>query len=136
MVISKLKSTFIIIGVLALFGMLALYVFWNPTETNIFPSCPVYAATGIYCPGCGSQRAAHKILNGNIVEGIRHNYLIVLLAMVLLYQGFVYVMNDLLSKNIPNLLHKSKVTFSILIIVILFWVLRNIDLFPFSELAP
>ena len=136
MVISKLKSTFIIIGVLALFGMLALYVFWNPTETNIFPSCPVYAATGIYCPGCGSQRAAHKILNGNIVEGIRHNYLIVLLAIVLLYQGFVYVMNDLLSKNIPNLLHKSKVTFSILIIVILFWVLRNIDLFPFSELAP
>ena len=136
MVISKLKSTFIIIGVLALFGMLALYVFWNPTETNIFPSCPVYAATGIYCPGCGSQRAAHKILNGNIVEGIRHNYLIVLLAMVLLYQGFVYVMNDLLSKNIPNLLHKSKVTFSILIIVVLFWVLRNIDLFPFSELAP
>jgi len=134
--ISKLKSTFIIIGVLTLLGMLSLYVFWNPTETNIFPSCPVYAATGIYCPGCGSQRAAHKILNGNIVEGIRHNYLIVLLAIVLLYQGFVYVMNDLLSKNIPNLLHKSKVTFSILIIVILFWVLRNIDLFPFSELAP
>ncbi len=134
--ISKLKSTFIIIGVLALLGMLSLYVFWNPTETNLFPSCPVYAATGIYCPGCGSQRAAHKILNGNIIEGVRHNYMIVLLAMVLLYQGFVYVMNDMLGKNIPNLLHKSKVTFSILIIVILFWVLRNIDLFPFSELAP
>jgi len=134
--ISKLKSTFIIIGVLALLGMLSLYVFWNPTETNIFPSCPVYAATGIYCPGCGSQRAAHKILNGNIIEGVRHNYMIVLLAMVLLYQGFVYVMNDMLGKKIPNLLHKSKVTFSILIIVVLFWVLRNIDLFPFSELAP
>ncbi len=134
--ISKLKSTFIIIGVLALLGMLSLYVFWNPTETNLFPSCPVYAATGIYCPGCGSQRAAHKILNGNIIEGVRHNYMIVLLAMVLLYQGFVYVMNDMLGKKIPNLLHKSKVTFSILIIVILFWVLRNIDLFPFSELAP
>ena len=134
--ISKLKSTFIIIGVLALLGMLSLYVFWNPTETNLFPSCPVYAATGIYCPGCGSQRAAHKILNGNIIEGVRHNYMIVLLAMVLLYQGFVYVMNDMLGKKIPNLLHKSKVTISILIIVILFWVLRNIDLFPFSELAP
>jgi len=134
--ISKLKSTFIIIGVLALLGMLSLYVFWNPTETSIFPSCPVYAATGIYCPGCGSQRAAHKILNGNIIEGVRHNYMIVLLAMVLLYQGFVYVMNDMLGKKIPNLLHKSKVTFSILIIVVLFWVLRNIDLFPFSELAP
>jgi len=134
--ISKLKISLIIIGVLAFFGMLALYIFWNPSETNMFPKCPVYATTGIYCPGCGSQRAAHKILNGNIIEGIGHNYMIVLLAMVLLYQGFIYVMNEMLGKNITNLLHKSKVTFSILIIVVLFWVLRNIDKFPFSELAP
>lgn len=133
---SNLKLSLIIIGVLALFGMLALYIFWNPSETNMFPKCPVYAITGIYCPGCGSQRAAHKILNGNIIEGVRHNYMILLLAMVLLYQGFMYVVNDMLGKNITNLLHKSKVTFSILIIVILFWVLRNIDIFPFSELAP
>lgn len=136
MVNSNLKLSLIIIGVLALFGMLALYIFWNPSETNMFPKCPVYAITGIYCPGCGSQRAAHKILNGNIIEGVRHNYMILLLAMVLLYQGFMYVVNDMLGKNITNLLHKSKVTFSILIIVILFWVLRNIDIFPFSELAP
>lgn len=136
MAISKLKIGLIIIGVLAFFGMLALYIFWNPSETNMFPKCPVYTATGIYCPGCGSQRAAHKILNGNIIEGIRHNYMIVLLAMVLLYQGFIYVMNDMLGKNITNLLHKSKVTLSILIIVILFWILRNINLFPFTELAP
>lgn len=136
MAISKLKISLIIIGVLAFFGMLALYIFWNPSETNMFPKCPVYAASGIYCPGCGSQRAAHKILNGNIIEGVRHNYMIVLLAMVLVYQGFIYVVNDVLGKNMTNLLHKSKVTFSILIIVILFWVLRNIDIFPFSELAP
>jgi hypothetical protein len=134
--ISKLKLSLIIIGVLAFFGMLALYIFWNPSETNIFPKCPVYATTGIYCPGCGSQRATHKILNGEIIEGLRHNYMIALLAIVILYQGFIYVMNDVLGKNITNLLHKSKVTFSILILVILFWVFRNIDAFPFSELAP
>ena len=134
--ISKQNKIFIIIGVLAFLGMLALYVFWNPSNTNIFPKCPVYATTGILCPGCGSQRAAHQILNGNIIEGIRHNYLIVLLALILFYQGFIYVMNKMIGKNIPNLLHNSKVTFSILIIVILFWVLRNINVFPFTELAP
>jgi len=134
--ISKLKIPFIIIGVLTFFGMLALYIFWSPTETNIFPKCPVYSLTGIYCPGCGSQRAAHKLLNGNIIEGIRHNYLIALLGLVLSYQAFMFIMNNVLQKGIVNLLHKSKVTFGILIFVIFFWILRNINLFPFTELAP
>lgn len=136
MEISKQKLILVIIGVLAFLGMLALYVFWNPSDTNIFPKCPVFAMTGIYCPGCGSQRAAHQILNGNIIEGIRHNYMIALLVVVLLYQGFIYIMNEFFNKKIPNLLHKSKITNSILIIVILFWILRNIDVFPFTELAP
>ena len=136
MVISKLKLSIIIIGVLTFLGMLALYIFWNPTETNIFPKCPVYGVTGIYCPGCGSQRAAHQILNGNIIEGLRHNYLIGLLGLVLSYQVFMFIMNNLLQKGIVNLLHKSKVTLGILVIVILFWILRNINLFPFTELAP
>lgn len=121
---------------LALLGMLALYVFWNPSKTNLFPSCPFYSVTNIYCPGCGSQRATHQILNGNIIEGIRHNYMIGLLAIVLLYQAFIFITNKILNKNTANLLHKSKVTMSILIIVILFWILRNIPMFPFTELAP
>jgi len=134
--ITKPKQSIIIAGVLAFFGMLALYTFWNPVELAVFPKCPFYAATGIYCPGCGSQRAVHQMLNGNIVEGIRYNYLIALLAVVLLYEAFMYIMNVFLRKDFPNLLHKSKVTHGILVIVLLFWLLRNINVFPFTELAP
>jgi hypothetical protein len=136
MEVSKLKLPIIILGVLAFLGVLALYVFWNPTASNIFPKCPFYSITGIYCPGCGSQRAAHQILNGNIIEGLRHNYLIALLGLVLSYQAFMFMMNNLLNKGITNLLHKSKVTTGILTLILLFWVLRNINLFPFTELAP
>ena len=121
---------------LTFFGMLALYFSWNPSDTNMFPKCPVYSASGIYCPGCGSQRAAHQILNGNILNGIRHNYLIALLALVFLYQAFMFIMNNMLDKGITNLLHKSNVTLGILIIIVLFWILRNINMFPFTELAP
>ena len=136
MAISKLKLSLILFGVLAFFGMLALYIYWDPSNTGIFPKCPFYFATGIYCPGCGSQRAAHQILNGNIIDGIRHNYLIALLAIVLLYQAYIYIMSTLLRRNIPNLLHKSKATLGILIVILLFWLLRNINIFPFTELAP
>ena len=136
MAISKLKLSIIIFGVLVFFGILVLYIFWNPSNSSIFPKCPFYSITGIYCPGCGSQRAAHQILNGNIIEGVRHNYLIALLGLVLLYQAFIYLMNNILKKNIPNLLHNSKVTLGILIVIILFWILRNLHMFPFTELAP
>jgi hypothetical protein len=136
MAISKLKLSIIIIGVLVFFVLLALYVFWDPAEVNIFPKCPFYSVTGIYCPGCGSQRATHQLLNGNIIDGFRHNYLIALLALVLFYQAFIFIMNNLLNKGVSNLLHKSKVTLGILIVVILFWILRNINVFPFTELAP
>ena len=133
---NKLKLPLIILGVLMFFGMLTLYFFWDPSYSNIFPKCPFYSITGIYCPGCGSQRTAHKILNGDVLEGIRHNYLIALLALVLLYQTFMFIMNKVLNKGVVNLLHKSKVTTGILILIILFWILRNINLFPFTELAP
>ena len=69
MAISRNKLIFIIIAVLVFFGMLALYILYNPSETALFPKCPLFATTGIYCPGCGSQRAAYQTLNGNILEG-------------------------------------------------------------------
>ena len=136
MVISRLKLSIIIIGVLVFFAILALYIYWNPSDSNIFPKCPLYSITGIYCPGCGSQRAAHQLLNGNVIEAVRHNYLFALLFLVLLYQAFIFLMNNVLNRGVTNLLHKSKVTLSILIVIILFWILRNVNLFPFTELAP
>ena len=78
MAISKIKTSLIILGVLAFFGMLALYFFWNPSGTNIFPKCPVYSVTGIYCPGCGSQRATHQLLNFNFLGVFQQNILYVM----------------------------------------------------------
>ncbi|MCO4822624.1 MAG: DUF2752 domain-containing protein [Flavobacteriaceae bacterium] len=131
------RNKFVIIfAVLVFLGMLVLYFLFNPAETILFPKCPFYASTNFYCPGCGSQRAVHHILNGNIFSGLRHNYLIILLFLVLFYEAYIFISNSLLKKKMPNLLHKSKVTYSILIVIISFWILRNINIFPFTELAP
>jgi Protein of unknown function (DUF2752) len=133
--IFKLNFGLKIILVIVILGMLSLYFFWNP-EVDIFPKCPFYSLTGIYCPGCGSQRATHQILHGYFIEGLRHNYLIGLLGIILVYELFVFVANKFFMKSIYNLLHNSKITIGILIIIILFWILRNINIFPFNELAP
>lgn len=136
MVISKLKISFIIILVIVFLGMLSLYFFYSPADYAIFPKCPFHSLTGLNCPGCGSQRAAHQILQGHIITGLRHNYLIGLLALVLGYKFLIFILNTYTNKTYNNLLHRSITTKIILVIILLFWVLRNINVFPFTELAP
>lgn len=46
----------------------------NPTQYWFMPKCPFKIITGLSCPGCGIQRAAHAIMHGKFVEGIRYNY--------------------------------------------------------------
>ncbi len=105
-------------------------------RSEVFPKCPIYSLTGIYCAGCGSQRAVHQILHGHIIEGIKHNILILFLIVVLLYDASIKILKLVFNQTYKNLLHNSKITYTILILVILFWILRNINLYPFTILAP
>ena len=41
------------------------------------PECPFHAITGLYCPGCGSTRALHHLLNFEFVTALRCNALAV-----------------------------------------------------------
>ena len=137
MVTFKTKSVLVITFiVIALILMLSLYFFVDPASSSFFPQCPFYKYTKLYCPGCGSQRAMHDILQGHIISGIRHNYLWLLVAAVLLYQGVTFFRTHYFKPPKTNLLHNGKITRWILILVITFWILRNIPVFPFIELAP
>ncbi|WP_255449903.1 DUF2752 domain-containing protein [Seonamhaeicola sediminis] len=122
-----------VIGVIII---LSLFFLYNPLENSLFPKCPLYAFTGTYCPGCGSQRAIHQILNGNIITGLRHNFLIVLLVLIIIYDLFIKFLNVLLKRKFSNLLHKPAITISLLVVILLYWVLRNINQYPFNILAP
>ncbi len=43
-----------------------------------YPTCPMLATTGLYCPGCGSLRAVHDLLHGDVVGAFARNPLAVL----------------------------------------------------------
>lgn len=131
----KNSTTYISIGI-ALLLMLSLYFIIDPSSTRLFPKCPFLSLTGLYCPGCGSQRAIHNLLNGNIIIGIRHNYLLILVFVVLCYQLILFIANSYFEKSFKNLFHKSSISKTILILVLAFWILRNLSVFPFTELAP
>ncbi|QKX07209.1 DUF2752 domain-containing protein [Aquimarina sp. TRL1] len=127
------KHIYIGIGVILL---LSLYYLYNPLESNIFPKCPFYCLTGLHCPGCGSQRAMHQLLHFNIIETINHNALYILGITVILYNFGIQFVNKYFQKKYYNYIHHPKTPLIIGIIVILFWILRNIDVYPFTFLAP
>lgn len=134
--LKPLKIIVIISIVIVSLGILSLYFFYDPSVSTFFPKCLFYTLTNLHCPGCGTQRALHAIFSGNFIDGFMHNPLLLILAIVLVYYLFFSITTFYFNKNYQNLLYKPIVTKIILVIIILFWVLRNINYYPFTLLAP
>ena len=115
----------------ALAGLWFLYRFGNP-----FP-CVFHKLTGLYCPGCGAGRALSALLHLHLVDAIDYNVFFVMALPLAAYY--------LLKKYIVLVFHRDPLpifstslrTYNIVMLVILgFWILRNIPVFPFTLLAP
>ena len=120
----KWPAIILVLSVLAFF-----YGKYDPAaETTFFPKCPLKAATGLKCPGCGSQRAVHQLLNLNVEAAMHYNAMLVL-SIPYLILGFVFDSiknwNDKLLKW-RNRLFGTTAIWIVLALVIGFWVLRNI----------
>jgi hypothetical protein len=117
-------------------GMLIFFYSLDPEKSALFPKCPMYVWTGFYCPGCGSQRAMHSFLHFRFLEVLHYNLLMYPAGAFILY----HLVRPLLQKKtnmvLPNIAYHPRTPWIILIIVVLFWILRNIPVVPFTWLAP
>ncbi|WP_417935237.1 DUF2752 domain-containing protein [Flagellimonas maritima] len=109
-----------------------LYFSFNPENGLFFPKCPFNNYLGIYCSGCGSQRAIHDLLHFRIGEALSHNILL-LPALIVIVQDLSVRLGILHQKRFLNYSYSP---FIVLAIVLLFMILRNIKVFPFEYLAP
>ena len=129
----KIKYVAIAVGII---GLGLFYFFINPQEVNFLPECPLHATTGFYCPGCGSQRATHQLLNFNIFGALQQNVLYLISLMILGYHLIVTGINTIFKKQLFNYIYHPKTPLIILVLIIIFWMLRNIPYYPFNLLAP
>jgi hypothetical protein len=113
-----------------------IYFEINPSQVNFLPKCPLYATTGIYCPGCGSQRATHELLHGHIKGVLQNNVLYFLALLLLLYHSIVLLINHFFKTKYESILNYKNTPMIILIVILVFWILRNLPFEPFSWLAP
>lgn len=66
------------LGGLVLLPAAGLLYSYNPVTSGLFPPCPFYWLTHLHCPGCGSTRALHNLLHGDVVTAFDMNPLLVL----------------------------------------------------------
>jgi hypothetical protein len=130
------KTRFLIITT-AVIAILLLYFFIDARENQLFPKCPFRSFTGLYCPGCGSQRAISSLLHFDISAALRYNILLVASLPLVIYSGYAAVMNTFTSVRVEQkLFHSVFFIRMVALIVVTFSILRNLHMYPFNFLAP
>ena len=125
MVIKK-KITILVSLLFIALGFFYKFFFYDYIEW--FPKCPFKTITGYQCPGCGSQRAVSSLMNLDILNALKENSLLIISIPYLLF----YYILELNNNETPEILQLKKRFFGvtairfILIIIILFWIIRNI----------
>lgn len=120
---------------LAIAGVIfiALYYIFDPSEVSFFPPCPSRLLTGYNCPGCGSQRALHCFLHGDMAGVIHYNAMLVVGVPLVL----TIFASDMLKKRYPKF-HKamnSNYVIALALVITIFWTIyRNLPDSPFNNI--
>lgn len=120
---------------LAAAGFATLFLF-DPSTSAFYPPCPFHAITGLWCPGCGTTRAMHALVHGDLAAAFGFNPLMVLALPYLGYSAASYAIPGLGGRSLTSLLASPRFAWLALWTVLLYWLLRNVPLYPFSLLAP
>lgn len=68
---------------------IVIYFSVDPAEASWMPKCLFYQLTGYKCAGCGSQRAIHALLHGDLTAAWNFNALLVVAIAPLLFLAWL-----------------------------------------------
>lgn len=105
-----------------------VYFKFNPAHSPFFPKCPFLMATGLKCPGCGSQRTLHALLHGDLRSAFAHNTLLVVSIPYLLLLVFAHTLQVFIpaTARFNFQIQRPEVIQLYLALVVLFWIGRNL----------
>lgn len=101
------------------------------------PPCLFHSLTGLHCAGCGAGRCCKAILDLRFLDAFCYNPLMCVFLPFLAYVIVKYYIKAVSGRDVlPDVEIKYSSGIVILIVIVLFWVLRNIPVAPFTYLAP
>jgi hypothetical protein len=107
----------------------------DPHQHGSWGFCPMYAATGIYCPGCGGLRAVNDLTHGQVGAAFSSNILVTALIPVAVVLLGLWAVDRWRGRyrRIPWQ-RLRPVIYGLLVVMALFTVARNTG--PGAWLAP
>lgn len=131
--IKGLKAVLIL--VIGIIGFVFLYIL-DPSASSVYPPCPFHALTGLHCPGCGSLRALHQLLHGRVFTAFGLNPLMILTLPFLAYAFLSEFLEGITLFSLPRPFIPASWIWVYLGVILLFWALRNVPVYPLTLLAP
>ena len=123
-------------GVVALSACACAAVVWaDPTTPGgPIPPCPTRALFGVWCPGCGSSRMLYSLLHLDVPSALRYNAVGVLAVLVLAWSFAVWTVGRARDRRYAAWHQWRWAPRIVLVIVVAWFVIRNIPGEPFSSL--
>ncbi|MEO6987269.1 MAG: DUF2752 domain-containing protein [Aquihabitans sp.] len=90
-------------------------------------SCPSHALTGLDCPGCGSTRSIAALLHGDLATAFDHHLLVPLVLPLLIWSWVAWLTRGISGRRLSNPLNQRWASLTVLAVVLVFTVARNID---------
>lgn len=114
-------------------GIWILVVF-PPYETAWYPKCTFRELTGYHCPGCGTTRALHALIHGRLIQALAYNPFLVGIVFYSIWEGISTGISRWTGR--PKRSMSAWLIWTIVVLMLLYGVLRNIPTEPFCYLAP
>jgi len=116
-------------------GALTLWVF-NPATAGFFPVCPLFQLTGWACPGCGLTRGLHAFLHGDVLKALDYNLLVPAIFFIFGFLFVSLVLTGARGRGLDFRFFTPKLFAGFFIFALVFGVLRNLPVYPFTILFP
>ena len=121
---------------LPLLVVVYFYSYYN-NQSPFSIKCIFHEVTGLWCPGCGGQRAFSLLAHGHILQSLRFNLLLPFALYICTQLYYSIIGNIFLGKTMSGNLHlPTSFARNFLIFLLVYSILRNIPLSPFIYLAP
>jgi hypothetical protein len=117
-------------------GGSALLLIMPPGSGAHYPPCPFLLATGMDCPFCGGLRGTYSLLHGDLAGAFDHNILVPFLAVGFVIGALTWAFRRV--KSGPVVIRWSRITQrwvlgSAMVLLAIFWVVRNLPMFPYLD---
>lgn len=107
---------------------------YDPTQSVFYPKCMFHELTGWYCPGCGSARAFHALIHGEILTALDYNPLLVISLPVVAAMIVMEIIGWVRNRRFG--LFRMWQAAALIALIMVYTVLRNLPIAPFTYLAP